>query len=179
MDYINTNKPNYVEEGKDICKAAIALQSSWVLDREERELVFFRSKEWDQFEAFKTGTGWGNPGSLITFGFDCRPAHPHLICTLGPGTDEAVRQKIHADISRRGELFSHAGRGLTSSFTRLDVKGPITEDADYNNWDNPAVRAKILNWVAAFADNEFPKMNTVVMESLSACEDLRADQSAR
>ena len=47
------------------------------------------------------------------------------VCTLGPGTDESVRQKIHEDIGRHDGLFSHAGRQLGSSYTRLDVKGPI------------------------------------------------------
>ena len=179
IDFINANRPNYKEEGKAIVKAAIALHDRWVLDREERELVFFRSTDWDPFEVLKTGTGWGNPGSLITFGFDVRPDHLHLICTLGPGTDEAVRRKIHEDISRQRGLFSHAGKELRSSYTRLDVKGPITEDADYGNWDDPAVRAKILDWVADFAENKFPQMNSVIVESLRECEALGMSQSPR
>ena len=179
IDFINANRPNYTEEGKAIVKAAIAGHDCWVLDWEERELVFFRSTDWDPFEVLKTGTGWGNPGSVITLGFDFRPDHPHLICTLGPGTDEAVRQKIHENISRQGELFSHAGKELRSSYTRLDVKGPITEDADYDNWDDPAVRVKILDWVADFAENKFPQMNAVIVESLRECEALRMNQSPR
>ena len=179
IDFISANKPNYVEEGKDIVKAGIALHDRWVLDWEERELVFFRSTDWDPFEVLRTGTGWGDPGSVITFGFDFRPGHIQLICTLGPGTDEAIRQKIHEDISRHGGLFSHAGKELRSSYTRLDVKGPITEDADYDNWDDPAVRTKILDWVADFAENTFPEMNAVIVASLRECEALRMNQPPR
>lgn len=175
IDFISVNKPNYVEEGKDIVKAAISLHDRWVLDWEEKELVFFRSTDWDQFDALRTGTGWGNPGSVITFAFDFRPGHVQLICTLGPGTDEVVRQKIHGDIGRHGELFSHAGKELGSSYTRLDVKGAITEDAYYDNWDDPSVRAKMLDWVADFAENTFPEMNAVIVESLRRCEALRMD----
>ena len=178
IDFINANKPDYVEEGEKIAQDAIALHNDkWVPDWKERKLVFFRSTEWDQFEVLKTGTGWGNPGSVITFAFDFRPEHLQLICTLGPGTDEAVRQKIHEDIGRHGRLFSHAGRGLSRSYTRLDVKGSITTDADYDNWDDPAVRAKILDWVAEFAENEFPEMNAVILESLRQCEAQRVGQS--
>ena len=179
IDFINANRPEYKEEGKAIVKAEIDRNDRWVLDWEERNLVFFRSKEWDQFEVLRTGTGWGNPGSVITFGFDFRPDHPHLICTLGPGTDESVRQKIHEDISRHGGLFSHAGRDLGSSYTRLDVKGPMTEEADYDDWDDPAVRAKILYWIADFAENRFPEMNAVIVESLRECESQRKNQSSR
>ena len=179
IDFINANKPNYKEEGKAIVKEAISLHDRWVLDWEERDLVFFRSADWNPFEVLRTGTGWGDPGSAITFGFDFRPDHPRLICTLGPGTDEAVRQKIHADISNQRELFSHAGKELRSSYTRVDVKGPITEDADYDNWDDPAVRVKILDWVADFAENKFPRMNAVIVESLRECEALLVNQYPR
>ena len=181
IDCINANRPNYKEEGKAIVKAAIdRFNDRWVLDwGEERNLVFFRSTEWDQFEVLRTGTGWGNPGSVITFGFDFRQDYLHLICTLGPGTDESVRQKIHEDIGRHGGLFSHAGRELSSSYTRLDVKGPITEDTDYDNWDDPAVRAKILDWIADFAENKFPGMNAVIVASLRECEIQRMNQSPR
>ena len=115
---------------------------------------------------------------MITFAFDFREDHVHLICTLGPGTDESVRQKIHVDIGRHGGLFSHAGRELRSSYTRLDVKGPLTEEADYDNWDDPAVRVKIENWIADFAENEFPKMNAIIVESLRECEAQRLNQSS-
>ena len=180
IDFINANRPNYKEDGIAIVKAAINRNDRWALDwQEARNLVFFRSIEWDQFEVLRTGTGWGNPGSVITFGFDFRPDHLQLICTLGPGTDESVRQKLHEDIGRHGELFSHAGRELGSSYTRLDVKGPITEDADYDNWDDPAVRAKIPDWIADFAENQFPKMNEVIRESLRECEAQRMNQSPR
>ena len=177
IDFINANRPNYKEEGIAIVKLAIDLNDQWVLDWEERNLVFFRSKEWDQFEVLRTGIGWGNPGSLITFGFDFRPDYLHLICTLGPGTAELVRQKIYEDISRHRGLFSHAGRELGSSYTRLEVKGPITEEADYDDWDDPAVRSKILDWIADFAENKFPEMNAVIVESLRECEAQRKNQS--
>lgn len=179
IDFINANKPDYAEEGERIVQDAIALhKDKWIPDWKERKLVFFRSTDWDQFEVLRTGTGWGNPGSVITFAFDFRPEHLQLICTLGPGTDEAVRQKIHEDIGRHGGLFSHSGRGLSRSYTRLDVKGPITTDADYDNWDDPAVRAKILDWVADFAENKFPDMNAVIVESLRECEAQRVGQSS-
>ena len=57
IDFINANKPDYKEEGKAIVKAEIDRNDRWALDWEERNLVFFRSKDWDQFEVLKTGTG--------------------------------------------------------------------------------------------------------------------------
>ena len=59
------------------------------------------------------------------------------------------------------------------------MKGPITEEADYDDWDDPAVRAKILDWIADFAENKFPEMNAVIVESLRECEAQRMNQSPR
>ncbi len=172
IELLIEHKPDFVSEGKEIFKAAIDHQQGWVLDWEEpREprLLFFRSVDWDGFDAFKTGTGWGS-GSLVTFGFDFRQGHPQLICTLGPGTDEAVRRAIHSGVAQHPDLFSRAGESFSGSYTRLDVKGPITTDADYDNWDDEAVRDKMVRWVEAFAVNEFPEMNRVIRDCLCGYE---------
>ena len=118
VELIYRNRPDYVSEAKEIFRSAIVRQPNWALDGEEPQIIFFRSVEWDCFEVFKTGTGWRS-GSLVTLGFDFRTGHPNLICTLGPGTDEAVRRRIHAGISQHPKLFSQAGSGLETSYTRL------------------------------------------------------------
>ena len=169
VEMLIENKPDFVAEGKEIFKAAVTRQDNWKLDWEERQLLFFRSVDWDRFEASRTGTGWGS-GSLVTFGFDFRPGLPHLICTLGPGTDEAIRWKMHEAISQHRELFSRAGDRLATSYTRLDVKGPILDDADYGKWDDPAVRNKMMEWVSAFAERDFPAMNEVIVQCLRGYE---------
>ena len=165
VELIYRNRPDYVSEAKEIFRSGIAGQPNWTLDVEEPQVILFRSVEWDCFEVFKTGTGWRS-GSLVTLGFDFRPGHPNLIVTLGPGTDEAARRRIHAGISQHPKLFSQVGSRLETSYTRLDVKGPITTDADYDNWDEPAVRDKLTGWIAAFADGEFLRMNKVIVECL-------------
>ncbi len=169
IDLIVQYKPDYIAEMKEMFRATIKQQPKWKLDWEGvREIVFFRSADWDSFEVFKTGTGWGNPGSLVTFGFDLRENCPTLIFTLGPGSDEHVREKIHRSANRvRGEL--------RDSFTRLDVKGPILDDSAVDNWmDEEATRAKIEAWVKNFAENEFPAMNDVIVKCL---EEYEAEQN--
>ena len=170
IEFLIENKPDLVSEMSQLFAKAIDGQEAWKADWKQPDLVFFRSADWDRFEAFKTGTGWGDFKSLVTFAFDLRQPHPRLICTLGPGTDEAIRGKIHAGISRQPGLFSCAGEVLNTSYTRLDVKEPITKDADLVDWDNPAVRAKLTNWVSAFAETDFPKMNNIIVECFQECE---------
>ena len=164
IELIIQHKPDYIAEMKERFRAAIKQQLKWIPDWEEPKIVFFRSADWDRFEAFKTGTGWGNPGSLVTFGFDLREDRPTLIFTLGPGSEERAREKIYQSASRvRGEL--------RTSYTRLDVKGPILDDADVANWiDEEATRAKIEAWVKNFAENEFPAMNDVIVNCLREYE---------
>ena len=170
IEFLVENKPDLMSEMSQFFVKAIDGQEAWKADWKQPDLVFFRSADWDRFKAFNTGTGWGDLKSLVTFAFDLRQRHPRLICTLGPGTDEAIRSKIHADISRRPGLFSCAGGMLNTSYTRLDVKEPITKDADLVDWDNPAVRAKLTNWVSAFAETDFPKMNNIIVECFQECE---------
>ena len=178
VELIYENRPDYAHEGKAMFRAAIEGQDTWVLDRDERELLFFRSADWDRFDAFRTGTGWENPGSLVTFGFDFRSGYPHLICTLGPGTDEGIRRAIHVAISQHPRLFSRPAVRLDVSYTRLDVKGPILDDADYDNWDDPAVRAKLTDWVVSFARNDFPRMNAVIVGCFREYEARQSDDNS-
>ena len=37
---------------------------------------------------------------------------------------------------------------------------------DYATWDDPTVRQKVMDWVAAFAENEFPRMNEIIVACL-------------
>ena len=78
--------------------------------------------------------------------------------------DEHARDKIYKSANR-------VSRELRGSYTRLDVKGPILDDSDVDNWmDEEATRAKIEAWVKNFAENEFPAMNKVIVNCLSKYE---------
>lgn len=171
IDLIIQHKPDYIAEMKQAFRTVIKQQpEKWILDWEEREIVFFRSTDWDRFEAFKTGTGWGNLKSLVTFGFDLREECPTLIFTLGPGSDEHAREKIY-------QAANHVSREMKTSYTRLDVKGPILNDSEVENWmDEEATRAKIEAWVKNFAENEFPAMNEVIVNCLREYEAEQAGQ---
>ena len=59
---------------------------------------------------------------------------------------------------------------MNTSYIRLDVKEPITKDADLVDWDNLAVQAKLTNWVSAFAETDFPKMNDIFVECFQEFE---------
>ena len=164
IEFLIENKPDLVSEMRQFFTKAIEWHKEWKEDCQHRELVFFRSADWDHYTAFRTGTGWRNSESLVTFAFDLRQSHPSLICTLGPGTDERLRSNIHDAISREPGLFSCAGGVLNGSFTRLDVKGPLTNNTDLADWDDPDVRERLMEWVSDFAKTDFPRMNQIIVE---------------
>ena len=81
-------------------------------------------------------------------------------------------------ISQHPRLFSRPAVRLDVSYTRLDVKGPILDDADYDNWDDPAVRAKLTDWVVSFAGNDFPRMNAVIVGCFREYEARQSDDNS-
>lgn len=172
IELINQYKPNIVEETKPIFRQAIAQQPGWIEEGESTQLLRFSSKKWDEFDIFRTGTasGWGgdSPAPVLLFEIDYRQGHPLLVLMLGPGSDEPIRSKIHATVSQHWDVFSHAGRPQTRSYRSLDRKSPVTEIADFR--DERQLRDKIMAWMADFAQNEFPRMDEIIVQAFREYE---------
>ena len=49
---------------------------------------------------------------------------------------------------------------------------------DYAMWDDQEVRQKMMDWVEAFAGNEFPRMNGVIVKCLQEYETQQNGASA-
>ena len=167
IELINQHKPDFVNETKPIFRQAIAQHPHWTEEGESPQILRFSSKDWDRFDSFRTGTagGWGNPIAVLLFEIDYRQGHPRLGLMLGPGSDESVRSKIHMTVSRHRDVFSDAGRPLIT-YRSLDRKSPITEVADFS--DDQRLRGKIMDWMDNFAQNEFLRMNEIIMQAF--CE---------
>ena len=173
IELIIKYKPDFEEDAKQFFREAIDLRQAWIRDAESPKLVRFRSTQWDQFRAFKTGTGWPQSHSIITFEVDFRPGHPHLILTLGPSADEGIRQKVHERVLQHPEIFKGTNQSLTRTWTRLSNLGYELERSYLDNWDAEAVQAKVMEWMSNFAENQFPAMNEVIVNCL---RDYEAEQ---
>ena len=179
IELINRYKPNYAAEIKQILKEVISQQDGWILDEEGGAYVRFRPSNWDRFESLKTGTGWKPSSALLLFELYC-PANPvgtmGTALTLGPGTDEAVRQRLIEAAWQNPRVFKPRQSSLQGEFTLLNEYGPNPlDDSDLGaKWADGTTRDKLIEWVKRFTDNDFPIIDEAVVRCL---EEFEADPS--
>ena len=168
IDLIADNRPNWIAETKQWLKEAVARQSEWTLDLEAPTIVRFRSKDWNRYEAMQRGTGWA-PGSnaLLLFEFKFYDDLPRLSIALSPGdgANNHLREQLFEAVWQHPALFRPRTTSLSDRWTNLhDEADYILDDADYGiGWDDGTTRAKLDEWVANFAANQFPAMNEVIV----------------
>ena len=173
IELIIQHKPDFVEEAKEMFKAAIQQQDDWKLDRELAGLVGFRHAKWEKFDVFKTGTGWTSK-ALVLFDFDFREdGKVMLILTISPGNEESARSRLF-EAAQRNPLFDSKGHSFgrwRDRYIRLHVSESILDRSHFDNWGNQeSIRTKINEWVANFAENQFPAMNEVIINCLRESE---------
>ena len=175
IELIYRHRPDYVAESKQIFKEAVAQQKGWTLDKEDAFIVRFRSDAWDDFSATRTGTGWKPSQALLTFEFKFHNDKPWLQLVVSPGTDERVREKLLEAALQNPALFR---RTANSYFKILHSEAEyILDDSDYGvGWNGDAPRAKIIAWVANFAEQQFPALNEVIVNCLQDYESGQAQQ---
>lgn len=169
---IDQYKPNIVEETKRIVRQAIAQQPGWIEELESSWILRFSSENWGKFDSFRIGTGWGNPSPVLLFEIKFREEPPYLVLdldfTLGPASNESIRSKIHTAVSQNGDVFNHAGQPLTRRYRILDRKSSVMEIADFQ--DERQLGDKIKAWMADFAQNEFPRMDEIIVQAFREYE---------
>ena len=176
MDQIIASKPDWVGEAKQWLKEAVELQQEWQLDAESQAFVRFRAKDWDQYEALRTGTGWAPQSSaLLLFQFRFDGGIPWLDLGLSPGnaTNNGLREKLFEAVRQQPKLFSPRNTSLSDGWVILHYEEDyILNDADYGvGWDDGTTRAKLEKWVEDFAMNQFPRMNEVIVNCLREHEE--------
>ena len=175
IEQINANEPDWVSEAKLWLEEAVARQSQWKLAIEDPNCIRFRSADWDQYEATQTGTGWApRSGALLLFEFQFDDGFPWLQLALSP-VDEAyypLRKKLFEAIWQHPKLFKPKSTSLSQGWMILHEQADfILDEADYGiGWDDGATRAKVEEWVAYFAANDFPAMNEVIVNCLREYE---------
>ena len=170
IELINSYKPNYAADIKQILKEAISQQDGWVLDEEGGAYVRFRSSNWDRFEALRKGSGWGTSPALLLFEIYC-PTSPvgtlGTALTLGPGTDDALRQRLIEAARQNPRVFRPRQSSLQSEFTLLnDYSENPLDDSDLGaRWADGSTRIKLLGWVKRLVENDLP----IIAEAIVRC----------
>ena len=106
----------------------------------------------------------------MQFEFRITDSSAQLRLALFRGEDETVRQHVFDAAQKHPDLFVGGGSTLSPAWMILHEGGNILSADDYATWDDPAVRQKVMDWVEAFANTEFPRMNEVIVECLQEYE---------
>ena len=170
IELIIKYKPDFEAEAKEFFREAISRQQNWVLDGGAGRYLRYRSTDWDDFSAFRTGTGWSPSNSLLTFHVDFGGGRVNQLLVLGPSSDAGIRLKMHACIGEHPDIFSRAGQNLPRTFFHVDSQGLILDESYLVDWDAELVKDKIEAWISSFAENKFPRMNEIIVGCLREYE---------
>ena len=171
MDEIIAHKPDWVAEAKQWFKEAIAQHREWKLDIEGTGFVRFRSTDWDQYEATRTGRGW-DPGSnallLFQFRFDDETPYLDLGLSRAGSENAGIRAALFDAVRQNPSAFKPTNNSLTDGWMILHEEPEcILEPADYGpGWDDGTARRKIQAWIDKFAAEQFPEMNPIIVDCL-------------
>ena len=68
-------------------------------------------------------------------------------------------------------MFNFASGMLKDGYQHIHRLKNLLEESDLNNWDSAGSgRAKLRQYVADFAQNEFPAMNDIIVDCFSEYE---------
>ena len=164
FELILRSRPDYGAELKAILKKAMDQRIGWTPAGESSNHLGFVPPEWKTRDAPQTAISQTCP--LVVFGLYVTGDNAYINLGLNPGTDQTIRAKIVDAVNGRPDLFNDAGHQLQDGWVRFHRTRLILDDADYDDWDKPKVRDKIMDWVSTFADHDAPGMRRVIVEFL-------------
>ena len=171
IDLIFANKPNWVNETKNMLKEAVVKHSFWKLGREDSHFVRFRAADWEEFPSSWTGTGWApRSNALLLFQIRFYNERPYLDLGLSP-TDPInaeIRSALFDAVRQNPAVFKLKNKSLIEGWMILHEEPDyILEPADYGpGLDDGSVRRKIEAWIDKFAAEQFPEMNRIIVDCL-------------
>ncbi len=179
IDLINRYKgSHYLDDVREICKEAIDRQESWHIigERDRGELIGFIDASWQEFSVFHTGTAWlPDTDALLMLDFDFREiGQVNLLLTISSADSEDIRKLLFDKTQGKyPSVFDHRGShrgGYRKSTIRLYASKPILSEPDFIDRDRVSWREKVMEWVSNFAQNEFPSMNKIILQSFKKIE---------
>lgn len=136
------------------------------LEKSTDAYVRFQPASWDRFELQATGTGWLPSKSLILFEVCCQedPLSTKLSLYLGPGSDEAVRERLFERANRHPHLLSASGRLKTWNQLLREPVALLAEDDLGLAWDDGGTTERIQSRSSRFFEERFPAIDEIVTE---------------
>ena len=171
IDLINDNIPDWVDEAKQWLREAIEQQPKWLLDKEDKWHIRFRTEDWNRHDATQTEGGWSpTSNTLLRFEFTFSEDLPYLQLALSPKneTNDFLRLKLFEAVRQNPHLFKLNAYSLPEGWILLhEPDDYILDKSDLGvGWDDGTTRAKLEKWIDDFAAHEFPAMNEVIVGCL-------------
>ena len=184
------HKPDYRAEIGQMFKKAIDARPDWKFYRKDRDWVYFTPLDLDGFESLATGTWRGEGWPVLLFMFNCGQERDddnrgYFQLELLEGTDPGIREAIIDSVNENPDLFTYVnGQGsVEGGNIGYSEGGLILADRDYIldavdhgvKWDDGTTKAKVMEWVAHFAEHELAPMVDVIRR----CVEEHVGSSAR
>ncbi len=170
IDLIISNKPNWVAEARQWLREAIEQQPEWLLDKEDRSHIRFRTAVWDRHDATQTEGGWSpTSNTLLRFEFTFSGDLPYLQLALSPKneTNDFLRLKLFETARQKPQLFKLKASSPARHWIHLHESDYILNESDFGiGWDDGTTRTKLEKWIDDFAAHEFPAMNEIIVGCL-------------
>ena len=179
IDLIVDQKSAHIADLSRICEEVTKQKTNWELigEREKGELLGFVDPTWKKHCLLRTGTSFGKQSdSLLVLDFDFRDfGEVRLLLTIMEGSVEDVRESLFGKTHKQHPgIFDHRNhrkRGTYSKNTvRLYASEPILSSQVFFEGDRGAWRAAIERRVSEFVENEYQKMNKIILDSLKEIE---------
>ena len=170
IDLIIDNIPDWKDEARQWLREVIEQQPKWLLDKEDRSHIRFRTEVWDRHDATQTEGGWSpTSNTLLRFEFTFSGDLPHLQLALSPKneTNDLLRLKLFEAVRQKPRLFKPNANSLPDGWVHLHQSDSILDESDFGvGWDDGTTRAKLEKWFADFTAHEFPAMNEIIVGCL-------------
>ena len=173
IDFILTHRDYCEFRLQDILKETIENQAGWKPEvaHKQRGFTRFSAEGWQSFPVFETGLGWlpACP-ALALFQFRCQNDTLVVDIAISQGREQAARAAVDSCLR---EIIDPAKRrevGSAADWIVFDLSENILDKSDFEQWDETAIRAKLADWVSAFAQNRYPQIREAVTKCLAGLE---------
>ena len=164
---------NYCElRLQEILKETIENQAGWKLEPRppQKEFTRFFAEEWTGFPVFETGTEWSHYPALILFQFRCQNDTLVVDIAISQGKDQAARAAVDSCLREIIDPAKRSEKSFATHWIIFDLSANILDKSDFEQWDETAIRAKLADWVSAFAQNRYPQIRDAVTRCLEEFE---------
>ena len=178
IDYINRERLNPPVEMDRMLREVIRSRAGlgWKLEELHKQEGFTRffPAEWQGLPAFETGKGWlPECPALLLFQFRCQNDTLKVGVAISDGKDEiakAARDAIDGCIGTIVDPAKRRDRSFRKYWIEFELGGNILDELDFEQWDENAMCAKIEEWAAKFAEDEYPRIKNAVVQCLTEFE---------